>query len=147
VIYLAAGLVLLFVLAGAGRQVRQRQALASLRRDFVVRARAAMEVYLPSLAPAVSDEEYGRAFDWIYAEHLTRLGARDLAGLMRKGQGTEAESISFDICNDAAKTLCAAFPTNLGDDPEHASTFVQMALSDGLFLGGQDMYAEMVPDG
>ena len=139
-IWLAAGVVLFFVLAAAGRRARQREIVASLRRNFVVRARQSLQVYLAPMAAVVSDEQLGQAFDWIYAEHLRRLHARDFADLLRKGQTDEAMSVSSDICTEAGKRLCSAY-----QDCEPA--LAGMALSDALQLGGRDMYAEMVPSG
>ena len=139
-IWIAACVVLFFVLAAAGRRARQREMVASLRRNFAVRARQSLQVYLAPMAPVVSDEQLGRAFDWIYAEHLRRLNARNFADLLRKGQTDEAMSISSDICTEAGKRLCSA---HQDCDP----TLAGMALSDALQLGGRDMYAEMVPSG
>jgi hypothetical protein len=139
-IWLAAGVLLLFVLAGAGRRARQREMVASLRRNFVVEAMRSLANYLPKLAPALTDAQLGRLFDEIYAEHLRRFRARNFADLLRKGQSPDAVSISSDICTEVGKRLCA---THQDCDPD----LMGMALSDALMLAGPDMYADMVPNG
>ncbi len=137
-IYIAAGVLLLFVLAGAGRKARQREMVASLRRNFVVEAKRLLAV-TPGFAASLSDAELVRLFDEIYAEHLRRFGARDFADLLRKGESADAASISAQICVDAAKRLCSAHQ----DCDAH---LVGRALSDALTLAGPDMYAEMAPN-
>jgi len=136
-IYLAAGVVLFFVLAGAGRRAREREMVASLRRNFVVEARRSLAIHVPELA-SLSDAELRRTFDEIYAEHLRSFGARNFADLLKKGQSPNATSISSDICMGAGKRLCSAYEAC---DP----TMTGIALSNALTLAGPDMYAEMAP--
>lgn len=142
-IYIAAGLILFFVLAGAGRRARQRQMVQSLKRHFIEEAKASLGASVPALAARLSDEQLSRAFDWIYAEHLRRSGARNFGDLLRKGQQADLNLISIEICFDAAERLCAAYPGAAGSDASSAGG----ALFGALSLAGPAMYAEMMPSG
>ncbi len=144
-IYIAAGLILFFVLAGAGRRARQRQMVQSLKRHFIEEAKASLGASVPALAARLSDEQLSRAFDWIYAEHLRRSGARNFGDLLRKGQQADLNLISIEICFDAADKICAARPGGLAADSyaRDAGTAPWSAPN----AAGPEMYAEMVPNG
>jgi hypothetical protein len=143
-IYIAAGLILFFVLAGAGRRARQRQMVQSLKRHFID-AKASLGAAVPALAAQLSEEQLSRAFDWIYAEHLRRSGARNFGDLLRKGQQADLNLMSVEICFDAAEKICAARPGGLAAD-SYASD-AGTALWSALNAAGPEMYAEMVPNG
>lgn len=142
-IYIAAGLILLLVLAAAGRRARQRQMVQSLKRHFVSEAQTSLDRNAPELAAKLGHGELSRVFDWIYAEHLRRCGVRDFAGLLRRGQLSDLNSMSVDICFEAAEKLCAAHARAAGSDPSSAGG----ALFGALSLAGPAMYAEMVSTG
>jgi hypothetical protein len=137
----AAAVVLILVLAAAGRRARQRQLVQSLKRHFISHAEVTLETSAPTLAAQLRDGELSRVFDWIYAEHLRRSGARDFAGLLRRGQQADLNPMSFDICLEAGEKLCAAHPRAA----ESESASAGGALFGALNLAGRAMYAEISP--
>lgn len=78
-----AALILLLVLASAGRRAKQREAVAGLRADFARISRLRLVAACPGLDGTIRDAELRLLFDWMLLQLYRRTGARRFEELMR----------------------------------------------------------------
>jgi len=107
-LWVAAILVLLFVLASWSRKAKQRAAVRGLRQHFPPIARMRLAAAFPGIEPALSEQLLALQFDWILHAMCRRAGVSGFAGLMRWSveQGQEATAmLSAEVARAAVDRL------------------------------------------
>jgi hypothetical protein len=82
-LWVAAFIVLLFLLASWSRKAKQRAAVRGLREQFPRIARMRLTAAFPGIEPALSEPLLALQFDWILHAMCRRAGVSGFAGLMR----------------------------------------------------------------
>jgi hypothetical protein len=109
-LWIAALLILLFVLASWRRRAKPGAAVRGLRRLFPEIARLRLSAAFPGIEPALSEHLLALQFDWIFHAMCRHAGVTGFAGLMRWAveQGEAATGmLSSEVARAAVDRLPA----------------------------------------
>jgi hypothetical protein len=125
-LWVAAFIVLLFLLASWSRKAKQRAAVRGLREQFPRIARMRLTAAFPGIEPALSEPLLALQFDWILHAMCRRAGVSGFAGLMRWAV-VEGEDATATLSAEVARAAVDRLP---------APALAIIDKSEGRFLAG-----------
>ena len=139
-----AALILLLVLASAGRKAKQRAAVAGLRAQFPKIARLRLVAACPGLDGLLEESDLWLLFDWMLRELYRRTGAPGFGELMRwsvKHGEAETTRLTAAVVRQAVDRLPRPVLAVL--DECHGRAFAAVLLDQALTEAGQRIRPEL----